>query len=114
MKNKLRESFATILVYGIKSDNVISDKEREYFCSLMEQKCDASRESSIDFLNRTHPTEEDIEKHIDKIDEFLKENPMEKMHVLECLNHIIYVDGVEKNEYAIFEKLKHKFFPKVV
>ena len=114
MKKKLKEPFANILVYGIRSDNVISDKEIELFCLLMEQKFDMSRESSLDFLKKTHPTEKEIEKHIVKIDEFLEENPMEKMHVLEYLNHIIYSDGIEKNEYAIFEKLKHKFFPDVL
>jgi len=114
MKNKLREPLATILVYGIRSDNVISDIEIELFCSLMKKEFDMSKEHSIEFLHNTHPTEEDVEKHIVKIDSLLEESPLEKMHVLEYLNHILYSDGIATNEYAIFEKLKYKFFPDVL
>jgi uncharacterized tellurite resistance protein B-like protein len=113
MKQRLRESFATLLVYGIKADNVISEKEKELFCKLMEENFDVEYPESVAFLANSNPTPEDIEKHTQIINEFSKNNPMQKMHILECLNHIIYSDGIELNEYTVFEKLKNCLFPNI-
>jgi len=113
MKQQLKESFATLLVYGIKADNHISEKEKELFCSLMEEHCDIEYAESVAFLAQSNPTPEDIEKHTKIINEFSKNNPMQKMHILECLNHIIYSDGIEMNEYNVFERLKRELFPEV-
>ena len=113
MKERLRESFATLLVYGIKADNVISEREKEIFCSLMEEHCDVEYHESIEFLLNSNPTQEDIEKHTQIINDFLEDNPMQKMHILECLNHIIYSDGIASNEYNVFEKLRDRLFPNI-
>ena len=113
MKQQLKESFATLLVYGIKADSIISEQEKELFCSLMEEHFNMEYPESIYFLTNSNPNQEDIEKHIQIINDFTQDNPMQKMHILEYLNHIIYSDGIELNEYTVFEKLKNKLFPNV-
>ena len=111
MKQRLKDSFATLLVYAIRADDVISEKERVLFCELMEEHFDVEYAQSLKFLSETTPTKEDIDKHIEIINRFLKDNPMQKMRILAYLNHIIYTDGIELNEYKVFEKLKNKLFP---
>jgi len=113
MKEQLKDSFATLLIYGIKADDVISEQEKELFCTLMEEHCNIEYPESVEILKQTHPTEADIEKHTQIINDFSKNNPMQKMHILECLNHIIYSDGIENNEYKVFEKLRDELFPKI-
>jgi len=111
MKQQLRDSFATLLVYAIKADNIISEQEKELFCSLMEEHFDVEYLESVEFLANSNPTQEDINKHIQIINDFSEDNPMQKMRILEYLNHIIYSDGIEINEYSVFEQLKNRLFP---
>jgi len=114
MEQQLQASFATILIYGIYADNIVSKKETNLFCTLMHNNFNLSEQDSLDLLNDTHPTQKDMEYHVDKVNGLLENKPREKMHLLEYLNHIIYADGIKPVEYKVFEDLRRKLFPQTV
>lgn len=111
MKQAIKESFAMLLAHIIKIDNRVTQKEVKLFCSLMKQDFGCNQEEAFEFLKNAVIEENNIDNYIDIINNALKDENFNKMHILEQLNHMIYTDSISSEEYAVFEKIKKILFP---
>ncbi len=54
----------------------------------------------------------DIDEHVKFIRDVLADDNYTKYQILKQLNHIIYSDDIEDNDYEEFEKIKNILFDK--
>ncbi len=110
MENKIKRSVATILAHIIKIDNRDVAKETPLFCKIMDQDFGCDRGEAEEFLTKTINEDYNIEEHARFIRDALKDDRFAKYRILEQLNHIIYSDKIEDNDYKEFEKIKDILF----
>jgi uncharacterized tellurite resistance protein B-like protein len=110
MENKLKESVGTLLAHIIKIDNRDVVKEAPLFCEIMGQNFDCNPEDAETFLHAMMNKEYDLDEHIDVINDALCEDKLSKFHLLEQLNHIIYSDTIQEQDYKVFEDIKKRLF----
>lgn len=111
MNKTLKESYATLLAYIIQIDkDEVSHQEATLFCMLMNDNFGCNKDEALTFLKGRRVKEEDFQKALDAINKVLEKNPLDKMHLLEQMNHIIYSDGIAEDEYEGFERVKKILF----
>ena len=110
MEKKIKESVAALLAHIIKVDNRDIEKETPLFCNIMGHDFDCCEAEARQFLTDFMGKEYDMDKHIAIIKEALRKDRISKYHLMEQLNHIIYSDKIEPEDYAFFEKVKREFF----
>ena len=110
MDKKIKESVATLLAHIIKTDNRDIEKEAPLFCDIMGQDFECSKEEAESFLNEFMDREHDMDAHLKIIKDALCEDRISKYHLMEQLNHIIYSDTIQPDDYAFFEKVKSELF----
>ncbi len=113
MYKDLKEPYAKVLSYVIKLDkDEISHQEASLFCELISENFSCNVDEAKEFLDSKMVSNEEFEEALETINKKLKSCPIEKMHLLEQINHIIYVDGIQDIEYKEgFEKVKKILFP---
>jgi len=110
MEKKIKRSVATLLAHIIKVDNRDIDKEAPLFCKIMGQDFDCDPKEAKAFLYTVMQDEYDIDEHLAIINDALCNNRIDKMHLLEQINHIIYSDKITEKDYEEFEKIKNALF----
>ena len=110
MEKKIKESVGTLLAHIIKVDKRDVAKEVPLFCDIMGQNFDCDHEEAKDFLYDMMDKEYDLDAHVSIINQALCEDKLSKLHILEQLNHVIYSDTINSNDYKIFEDIKNKLF----
>jgi len=113
MEKSIKKSVAILLAHIIKVDNRDVEKEASLFCSIMGQEFNCSKSEALSYLIDALKHDYNLDKHIEIIDNALKNNKISKMHLLEQLNHMIYSDRISQKDYQIFEKIKRKLFPDI-
>lgn len=110
MDKSIKESVATLLAHIIKVDSRDIEQEAPLFCDLMGKDFDCNKEEAIAFLMHIVNTEYDLDEHLKIIKEALCEDKISKFHLMEQLNHIIYSDTIQPEDYKFFEKIKNELF----
>lgn len=111
MKKELKKSVAALLAHIIKVDNRDIEKEAPLFCKIMGEDFNCNREEAEGFLKETLTQEYDLDEHIAIINKVLGDDKLNKMHILEQINHIIYSDTITPIDYEEFEKIKEALLP---
>ncbi len=110
MEKAIKESVGTLLAHIIKVDNRDVKKEAPLFCELMGQNFDCNPEEAETFLYAMMNKEYNLDDHIEVINDALCEDKLSKFHLLEQLNHIIYSDTIQAEDYTVFEDIKKRLF----
>lgn len=111
MDNKIKKSVAALFGYIIKADQRDIEKEAPLFCSIMGQDFECSPAEAKAYLSEfIHKDNDEMDSHIRIIKDALCEDKLSKYHLMEQLNHIIYSDTIQPEDYAFFEKIKQEFF----
>jgi len=110
MENKIKKSVATILAHIIKINNRDIVKEAPLFCKIMGQDFGCDRGEAEEFLLKTINEDYDIKEHAKLVRDALQDDSCTKYRILEQLNHIIYADKIDDNDYKEFEKIKDILF----
>jgi uncharacterized tellurite resistance protein B-like protein len=110
MEMKIKKSVAILLAHIIKLDNRDIDKESPLFCQLMGQDFGCDEDEAKEFLYKIINEDYNIEEHLKFIKDILLDDNYTKYKILEQLNHIIYSDNIEDNDYKEFEKIKNILF----
>ncbi len=110
MEKELKESVGILLAHIIKIDNRAVEKEAPLFCKIMGENFDCNSEEAETFLYAIMNKEYDLNEHIDIINEALSQDKLSKFHILEQINHIIYSDTIQEDDYKVFEEIKRRLF----
>lgn len=110
MNNKIKESVGTILAHIVKVDNRDIDKEIPVFCSIMGSNFDCNHEEASKFLHSIKDIDYNLDEHLDIVKQALDGDVISKFHLMEQLNHMIYSDTIQENDYKLFENIKNKLF----
>ncbi len=113
MEKRIKRSVATLLAHIIKIDKRDIEKEAPLFCSIMGEDFGCNSDEALAFLKSAMVEDYNLDEHIDIIDKALKDDRLNKMHILKQLNHIIYSDKISNEDYRIFEKIKRRLFPDI-
>jgi uncharacterized tellurite resistance protein B-like protein len=113
MEKKIKKSVATLLAHIIKIDHRDIEKEAPLFCELLHTDFGCNEEEAKAFLTEIMQTDYNLDEHLDTINEALKNDQVSKMHIMEQLNHIIYSDTIQPQDYEEFEKIKQKLFSEI-
>ena len=105
---KIQNSVATLLAHVIKIDSIHLDKEVDLFCQLLELDFNYNYEDAKKLLFDIQSKQQNIEEHIDIINNALQNDRITKFHILEQINHIIYSDNVAIEDYDNFEFIRTK------
>ncbi len=110
MQTKIKNSVAALLAYIVKKDKRDINKEGPLFCDMLGADFDCSHDEGMRLLSNAMQGDIDLETHLDIINEALCNDKLSKMHILEQLNHIIYSDKIEDDDYKEFEYIKERLF----
>ena len=110
METKLKNSVAILLAHIIKVDHRDIEKEAPLFCQLMGEDFDCDTDEAKGILERVIAEPYDLDTHIGIIAQALKDDRLSKYHLLEQINHMIYSDTIDPQDYEIFEKIKKRLF----
>jgi uncharacterized tellurite resistance protein B-like protein len=110
MENKIQKSVAVLLAHIIKVDNRDVEKEAPLFCKLLQEDFECNQEDAQKLLEEVLESEYDLNAHLDIINAALRDDKISKMHLMEQLNHIIYSDTIQPQDYEAFEAIRQKFF----
>lgn len=110
MDKKIKKSVAALLAHIIKVDKRDVEKGAPLFCELMGQDFSCDKEEAEKYLKEMVGKEYDMDEHIRIIKEALCEDKISKYHLMEQLNHMIYSDTIQPEDYKFFEKIKNEFF----
>ena len=111
MEKKIKKSVATLLAHIIKMDHRDIKKEAPLFCRLMKADFDCDTKEAEAFLEQTLKEDYNLDEHLVIINDTLGNDKVNKMHILEQLNHIIYSDTISNVDYDEFEKVKQALLP---
>jgi uncharacterized tellurite resistance protein B-like protein len=111
MEKKIKKSVAILLAHIIKIDHRDVKKEAPLFCRLMREDFDCDTSEAEIFLTQTLNETYDLDEHITLINDALGNDKVNKMHILEQINHIIYSDTISTIDYDEFEKIKQALLP---
>jgi len=107
--NQLMESYAVVMCAVIKKDGKITEKEREKFFNFYRQEFKLE-DLDIEPLFKKGIKEKDIDKHIKKLKEISNSDSFVMMRFMQYLNDIIVSDGIEDEEYKVFERISKILF----
>ena len=107
--NQLMESYAAVMCAVMKKDGKITEKEKEKFFNFYKQEFMLD-ELGIEPLFKMGMKEEDINKHIKRIKEIAGSDSNNMMRFMQYLNETIISDGIEDEEYEIFEGIRKILF----
>jgi len=108
MEKALKESVGILLAHIIKIDHRDVEKEAPLFCKIMGENFDCTVEDAETFLYAIMNKEYELNEHIDIINKALSQDKLSKFHILEQINHIIYSDTIQEDDYKVFEEIKKK------
>jgi len=102
-------SVGILLFDIIIADRKITKKELEKFSAIFNSKFDIKSTSVEHLFNHIPLLQGDIHEHSTIIRNHLNMNGEKHYAVLDILNQMIIVDGVDDREYDQFYKIKHVF-----
>lgn len=110
MEKEIKESVGALMAHIIKIDNRDVEKETSVFCNIMGVDFDCTKDEAKEILHTVMSKEYDLDEHIEHINQALCKDKLSKFHLLEQLNHVIYSDTIDPNDYKVFEEIKDKLF----
>lgn len=102
-------SVGILLFDIIVADGIITNKELEKFSAIFSTKFDIKFTSVEHLFNHIPLLQGDLSEHSTVIRNHLNKNGVKHYAVLDILNQMIIVDGVDNREYDQFYKIKHIF-----
>ncbi|MGE0738957.1 TerB family tellurite resistance protein [Sulfurimonas sp.] len=103
----IKISVAVLLMDMIKTDFVISYKEKEKFVKIFTSYYKTTQEEASELFDKLCVKCEDLATHIGQIKEQYKDDAMQIMTIMKHLNEMIFADWIEDIEYARFEQIKN-------
>ena len=109
--NEVHDSFAMILCVAMKACGKITEAEREKFDEFFKESFDLSDEDiNILFLQGKNEPLLDRTKHVEKLKEAFEGHEAMKVRFMDFLNSCIICDGIQSEEYEVFEKVQRELF----
>ena len=110
----LRTSIAALLYHVIMSDNKEDSRERKLFVRFFDEEFGLSEDKAAELYREAKRMNQDYTACLQVISAELKDNAIEKKEVMEYINKIITVHGVNEEEIQLFEEAKRILFPDVI
>ncbi len=108
--DKLKISVAVLLCHIINADDIKSDKEINKFHKIFEKEFNTSKDESIAIYQKIKELNGELNNNIEQIHNELGDDAIVKGKIMQILNEMILSDGIEDNEYKIFEEIREKLF----
>ena len=103
----LIEPFANIICAIIYKDAKVSSKEKEKFFNFFKEEFGLNETEIEPLLKEQTPN---IQEDLKLIKEAFANNISQKAKFMQYLNELIYSDGVEDEEYEVFEMIRRELF----
>ncbi|MFD2229553.1 TerB family tellurite resistance protein [Alkalimarinus sediminis] len=106
-------ALASLLYQVIACDHKESDKEKHEFAEILRTEFDLNSAQIANLYKQVKPLNGDINKDLETIDHYLKQNPHLRMMFMQKLNHLISLDGVTSKEMDVFYEAQKVLFPEL-
>ena len=102
----IKETLAVLMVHITMADKKTTEKENEKLLGFFQQEFSMSSSETHDLFELIVHNSDEIEKHIDVLNNLLNDDIRTKAKVLQHLNHLIICDGCVDAEYLVFETIR--------
>lgn len=108
--DKLKISVAVLLGHIINADNIQSEKEIIKFHEIFEKQFQSSKDESIVIYRKVQELSGELDNHIEQIKTELIDDAISKAKIMQILNEMILSDGIDDDEYRVFNEIREKLF----
>ena len=108
--NDLKESFASIFLSVINADAKINKKEVDFFQDFFKKEFNITQNEIEKLFENSMYSKRNIDEDIQLLKDAFAEDGVAKMRFMQYLNKCIFSDGIENNEYDVFEMIRAKLF----
>ncbi len=102
----IKETLAVLMVHITMADKKTTEKENEKLLGFFQQEFSMSSSETHDLFELIVHNSDEIEKHIDVLNNLLNDDIRTKAKVLQHLNNLIICDGCVDAEYLVFETIR--------
>ena len=96
-----------VLLYDIMAvDEKLSSKELDRFSQILRNQFNMEHEWAMNLLHTVIDMEGDRREHAAIIRSHLERTGQSPLQLMEMLNSMIYVDGIDPREYPLFDEIK--------
>ncbi len=107
----LRDSFACIAAAVIGVDGQTTNAERSRFREFFAQEFGVSKEEADELLAKSKKESANLDHHLEVLAAVLPEALVERARFMRYFNDSIIVDGIDRDEYPLFDKIRDVLFP---
>ncbi|MDH3712254.1 MAG: TerB family tellurite resistance protein [Gammaproteobacteria bacterium] len=109
----IRTALASVLFHVIKADALESAKEKAKFEQIMTSEFGIDHAAVAHLYHSAHALESDLQTDLLTLKDHLKNNPNVRMSLMQKLNHVVSLDGVDAREIAVFNEAVAVMFPEL-
>ena len=106
-------ALASVLFHIIKADAQESAKEKARFEQIMTTEFGIDHEAVADLYHSVHTLESNLHGDLETLKAHLKDNPNVRLALMQKLNRLISLDGVDAREIAVFNEAVETMFPEL-
>ena len=109
----VRTALASVLFHIIKADARESGREKADFERILTREFGIDHAEVADLYSNVHTLESDLQSDLATLKAHLKDNPTFRMRLMQKLNHVVSLDGVDTRELAVFNQAVVLMFPEL-
>jgi len=109
----VRTALASVLFHIISADSLESAKEKAKFEQILTSEFGLDHAAVAHLYRNVHTLESDLQTDLQTLKEHLKDNPNARMSLMQKLNHLVSLDGVDARELAVFNEAVALMFPEL-
>jgi uncharacterized tellurite resistance protein B-like protein len=109
----VRTALASVLFHIIKADALESAKEKAKFEQILTGEFGIDHAAVAHLYHSVTTLESDLQTDLLTLKKHLKNNPNVRMSLMQKLNHLVSLDGVDAREIAVFNEAVALMFPEL-
>lgn len=109
----VRNALASVLFHIIKADARESEREKADFERILTSEFGVDHAEVAALYRSVHTLESDLQSDLTTLKAHLKDNPTFRMRLMQKLNHMVSLGGVDTRELAVFNEAVALMFPEL-
>lgn len=109
----LHTALASVLYHIINCDNLVTEKEKHEFATILKQEFDLNDEQVKHLYESAQSSTSELLDDLHTVNRYLKDNPHLRMNFMKKLNHLVCLEGVKDRGLDIFYAELHEVFPNI-
>ena len=109
----VRTALASVLFHIISADARESGREKADFERILTGEFGIDHAEVAELFRGVHTLESDLQSDLTTLKSHLKDNPNFRMRLMQKLNHVVSLDGVDTRELAVFNQAVALMFPEL-